>query len=226
MNIFRELAYILRKTGIALFLFHLFITFSDQGLTQLMQTELNSKNGVGPLIWVYGLISLFLSLLSPLITILLVLAAKQSLGVLQFLGRNLNQLFIEEMRASGKALLWSIPLILPGVWKFIEFTFVPFVVIKDPDYALGKLDALRTSSLITRKYFFRLIGILFLFSVFFPLILTSFDEYKVPWNHLFLAPLIIFIEMCLSILLVLKLSQIFDSYTGGKNGTHIQLETN
>jgi hypothetical protein len=60
----------------------------------------------------------------------------------------LKPLTIESLRAMGKALLWSFLLIVPGLIKYIRFTFVPYIVLFEQDYRDGKVDALERSEVL------------------------------------------------------------------------------
>ena len=68
-------------------------------------------------------------------------------------------LTIESMRALSTILLWMLALILPGIYKLIRFSFVPMVVLTDPQYSSGKVDPLRRSEAICRGYTVLIIAI-------------------------------------------------------------------
>lgn len=60
---------------------------------------------------------------------------------------------------------------------------VPFVVTGSQRYDEGKIDALQASAGVFRKHWFKITGILILFHLFIPLILTSlFDSYRLLWK--------------------------------------------
>lgn len=68
--------------------------------------------------------------------------------------RSLNQILkdygkdtaAEMLRASALTLLWSLLFIIPGIFKYLRWSFVPFVVIANPRYAKGEIDALSESN--------------------------------------------------------------------------------
>ena len=66
-------------------------------------------------------------------------------------------LFVEGLRMTAYVILWSLLLILPGIYKQIRYLFVPFVVLLDPQYQQGKVDALERSSLLTVGVFWWLV---------------------------------------------------------------------
>ncbi len=61
------------------------------------------------------------------------------------------QVFIEYFRASLRILLWSLFLILPGLYKYTRLAFVPLIAQFDPEYLAGNKDALKTSENLTKN---------------------------------------------------------------------------
>jgi hypothetical protein len=57
---------------------------------------------------------------------------------------------IESIRALGMTLLWMLALILPGVFKYLRYCFVPYIVLADPEYEKGNVDALERSNELIR----------------------------------------------------------------------------
>jgi len=110
-------------------------------------------------------------------------AVQSHLSMESFFKRYSNQVYIETLRAWGKTLLWSLLLILPGMWKYIEYIFVPFVVTESQPYQEGQEDALKASSHIVRKNFLKVFAVIILFHLFIPLLLTAFfDQYRLLWD--------------------------------------------
>lgn len=68
-------------------------------------------------------------------------------------------LFVEGLRMTGHILMWAILFVVPGLYKQIRYIFVPFVVLFDPEYKNGKVDALSQSSELTKGVFWILTGI-------------------------------------------------------------------
>lgn len=100
-----------------------------------------------------------------------------------FLKKNLNQIYIESLRSWGKTLLWSLLLILPGFWKYIELSLVPFVVTSSAKYDEGKEDALKKSAEIVHRHWLQILGVFFLFHLLIPLMLSAlFDSYRSLWK--------------------------------------------
>ena len=116
-------------------------------------------------------------------TALFALSTIADVALGDFFKKYLNQIFIESLRAWGKTLLWSLLLVLPGVWKNLELSLVPFVVTSSEKYDEGKLDALKASTIVFRRHWFKILAVLFIFHLFVPLILTSlFDSYRLIWK--------------------------------------------
>jgi fumarate reductase subunit C len=66
------------------------------------------------------------------------------------LQKYVKPLTIENLRALAKMLLWSLLLLLPGLYQLIKLSFVSFVVLFDPKYHSGQVDALAESGRLTR----------------------------------------------------------------------------
>jgi hypothetical protein len=60
----------------------------------------------------------------------------------QVLKRLVAPLTIETLRALARILLWACLFIVPGMYWYLRYQFVSYVVLFDPSYAQGKVDAL------------------------------------------------------------------------------------
>lgn len=192
----------LRKIGIHLFILTVIGTTLDQWITQRMEDLLMSSEGVGAGIWLYGAISLVISLTYPLAGTLLVLSVIKNESLPQFFKKHFQQNLIEEMRAWGIAMLWSLALVIPGLIRFLRYLFVPFVVTLDPAYERGEKDALKESLKLSRGRLLPLIGLFIGFSIFAPGLLTVADEWKMIWKTPVQALMICFVEMLLNLCLI------------------------
>jgi hypothetical protein len=200
---------VLKKVGVILLGITVLSLLTDQWLTGQMESLLSDPEGTSNKIWLYGFLSLVLSLLYPLSTLALTIASLNSENVWGFLGKNLGFLIKEQLRAWGQVMLWSLLLILPGIYKFIQLMLVPFVVCLDPAYAQGKTDALKTAKLISQGQRLKLLGLLALFVVIFPVLITLADEYRSFFRTPLSALLICFVEMLLNLSFALLLWTIF-----------------
>ncbi|OQW50856.1 MAG: hypothetical protein A4S09_11050 [Proteobacteria bacterium SG_bin7] len=64
--------------------------------------------------------------------------------------KNLIPLTIESLRALGKTILGFVLFIIPGLYFYVRYSQVPFVVIFSDAYKAGKADALKLSSYLTQ----------------------------------------------------------------------------
>lgn len=164
----------------------------DQLISLALENELRSPDGAGPKIWYLASGSLLNSLIFPWITNLLLLFSwdrqnnKDSTSWLiswsTFAQKFGSQSLIESLRAWGKCIMYSLLLILPGLWKFLEYSFIPWIVCCDKKYDQGDVDALEKSTRLFRRVWFRMLMVVFIFVILVPLILTdSFEQYRLIW---------------------------------------------
>jgi hypothetical protein len=192
-------------------------TIAEQLLMSQIEAELLSHEGAGPLLWIYIGLSALMSVILPVVSFLFIVAALGSKPVISTFLENLEQLVIENLRALGKELLWGFLFILPGVMKYVQYSFINFIVLLDPDYQVGERDALATSQKLVNKRFFRVFSLVILFMLITPLFFAAFDEYSVFFMHPFSAVVIAAAETLTSILFVLLLLRQWES----AHGTHV-----
>lgn len=172
--------------ALPLFLLVVLSSNIDQYLNLKIEGAIKDPQGAEKLLYVFGFLSILSSVIFPVfltVTALYAVSASRLLTLPEFMKKNLNQVFIEMLRAWGKTLLWSLLFILPGLWKYLEYTFVPYVVTTSKRYNDGELDALQASAHIVRKNVFKVIGVLLLFHLFIPLMMAAvFDAYRLLWE--------------------------------------------
>jgi len=190
---------VLRKIGIPLFILTVIGTMLDQLITVKMEGLLMDPQGTSPLVWVFGALSLVLGLTYPLATLFLILSSQQEKPVPAFFAHFFEQGVIEQMRSWGKAMLWSFLLIIPGLIKFVQYIFVPFIVCFDPAYQRGEKDALKQSQALAHGKMIQLFLLFFTFTLLIPGTLTAFDEWKLIWQTPLSALFICLIEMLLNL---------------------------
>lgn len=193
-----QILQILKKIGLPLFVVTILGTTADQWVTLKLEDQLMAPDGTGPLIWWFGSLSIILNLIYPMVTLLISLSAMSSEKITLFLKQHGNQTLIEQMRAWGKSMLWSLLFILPGLIQFFRFVFVPFIVCFDPEYKNGTIDALEKSKTLSKGKLLPIVGLFALFAVALPALLTAVDDYKVLWKTPLGALAICFIEMTLN----------------------------
>lgn len=188
VNFFKENLRVFRNAALPLFGLVIVSNSIDQYLSLQVEQALQNPLGATQQVYFFGFLSILSSIIFPVFLITLALFpfsqdpnVKGNLG--SFLDKYLNQMFIESLRSWGKTLLWSLFFIVPGIWKYLEFCMVPFIVTSSKKYDIGALDALDASSTIFRHRWKKVLSILFLFHLFIPLVLTAlFDSYRVLWK--------------------------------------------
>lgn len=110
-----------------------------------LQELIMSREGLTPEIWVYACIQIVLTFVTEAFIFMMAAQALSSFQTPLAFWRHLNQFLIESIRSWGKILLGLICFIIPGLILFLRYLLVPFVVVYDPRYDQGKVDALEQS---------------------------------------------------------------------------------
>ena len=118
---------------------------------------------------------------------------------------------------------WGFLLIVPGLVRFLQFSFVPFVVYLDPAYEKGVCDALKESTQKVNRRFFWVFWIVLFFTALIPLCLSGFDEWSLLLRHPLSASLLCGLDVLLSVFSFLLLLRQWEK-TGEFYGTDVQLE--
>ncbi len=108
----------------------------------------------------------------------------------------------EQMRATGSSLLWGMLFILPGFVRYFQLLFVPMVALAHPQYAQGEIDALTVSRKLVRTQWKKLLGLVIVFTIILPVLLSSFDEYKIFSRSLWTALPLSLLESFLSLIFI------------------------
>lgn len=159
-----------------LILVFFFGRFFDQWLSDQTFVAMNAKSGGVQLLIVMASLTFISSAFFPLLATLFI-----------FMGWRLRdapfwpsftQMVKEQLRAFGSIMNWSLLLILPGLWKMLEYVLVPWVVALDPNYERGEVDALKES----RRLFYRMwpwiLGYAFVYMILIPFVLMALDGYR------------------------------------------------
>ncbi|MEN0057952.1 MAG: hypothetical protein AAGB31_03895, partial [Bdellovibrio sp.] len=132
MSFFSENLQVFKKVFLPLFVLVVLSGNIEMYLNMQIEGILRSPEGSPQFAYVLGFISILNAILFPVLTLAIALYAfnqlrssPETLG--RFLKRHLNQLYIETLRYWGKSLTWSLLFILPGLWKYVEYSMVPFV---------------------------------------------------------------------------------------------------
>jgi len=207
---------IFKRIGLPLYVLTLVYSSLDQLLTINTEAALYNPEGSTSWVWAYGFVSLLIGILFPILGSLVVIYGAQSpnaneKGLWEYVLDHLNQMGIEVLRSWGMTLLWSLIFILPGLWKYIEYTMIPFVVTRSRRYDRGEQDALCASTQIVRQNLFRVLGVLLVFHLVVPSILTVFfDDFRLIWRTPVSAALLTLLDVYLFIFSTQLLLEIFE----------------
>ncbi|AHI05830.1 hypothetical protein BDW_06620 [Bdellovibrio bacteriovorus W] len=188
MNFFAQNLRVFKTSFWPLFALVVISSSVDHFLTFEVEKAMTHPQGVQPEIFVFGSLSVILGLLFPVLISLTAIygilrSKNQNLEVGDFFAKFSSQTFIENLRSWGKILTWGLLLILPGVWKVLQYCFVTFVVTCSKAYDDGNVDALQYSAKVFKKHKLKTLGIMFLFTILIPIIMTTlFDGYKLLWK--------------------------------------------
>lgn len=177
----------LKSSFLLIFLATLIFRIVDQFTTKQIEAIIRSSDGISSSIWFWGGLSLFLSILFPTLVAVISLYALKNNSLRKFgsfLGNNLELSILETMRAYGISILWGFLFIIPGLIKMSYYYLTTFVVLFLPEYAEGKVDALKKSEEISKHHWVTLNMLVTLFYLVIPVITsTVFDEYTVFDKH-------------------------------------------
>lgn len=215
-SFFAEHLRILRAVGLPLLILLNLSALVDQSLTLRLEDVLQGSDGPGAEVWFIAAASLLNSLLFPaLVSALALFGLFQSRGwtnsLPDFLGRIVNSLYIETLRAWGSALRWALLLILPGLVRLFQLAFIPLIVAAHRGYDEGRADALRTSTAYVNRRWFRLSLLMLVFQLLLPLTLTQLLD---PWKSFYETPhtavLVSLVDLVIVVLFTQLLFALFD----------------
>ena len=216
----------LKKNILLLWLLQILSTFADQKITREIERHLSSSEK-SPELWFFIPSSILLNLWFPTLITLLVLfeAWKRRTDQAQsrslYLKNNLGYSLKETLRVWGKTLGWSLLLVLPGLYKILEFSLVPFIVVLHPNYHNGSVDALSTSAQLAKGRRLKIAVVLAFSVLIFPVFFSQFDKIRHFETHPLTASLFCLLEVIVSTGLVLSLFGIFER---SLRESHISME--
>lgn len=217
MNFFTENLQTFKKIALPLFTLAILSNNVDQYLNMQVEEALRDPSGIQKSILIYGFLSIFFNIVFPVLMTTLALFSlfslkSKAMSLSGFFDKHLNQIFIETLRAWGKTLLWSMVFLLPGIWKYLHYSLVPFVVAGSPLYREGRVDALQASASIVSKHRVKVLGIFILFHLFIPIVLSAlFDAYRLIWKTPLASLLLSLLDTYLLIISTHLLFNIFTS---------------
>lgn len=192
---------------------------SEQWIARQIQNQLAGAPGAW--LYLYGFFSLIFSLLFPsLLALILGFGLKKSFRIQKGLvspQAEMNQLLIETTRSWGQILGSLLLLIVPGLIRYLQLIFVPYVVLFSKEYSQGRRDALRRSSEIFHKNLFRTLAVLVVLQLFLPALISAvFQEHKSYLDHPFSALAIAGIDTLVVLFLGQGLFLIFQKESEGE----------
>jgi hypothetical protein len=218
----RNLLLILKRVGGYILVITWLSTLAEQILTSRIENELGSMDGASIWIWLYGIASMLISTIEPCVVLVLCLACLRSDFKWQKSLSYFLQLVKESCRAMGHSIWWGLLLVVPGIIRFLQFSFIPFVIFFDAEYSLGKKDALKESTKLVNKRFIPVLLIVLLFTVGLPFILSSLDEWSLILKHPFTALGLVLVDGFMTVLSILLLLRQWEK----SHGAHVQLAAN
>lgn len=199
MNFIRQNRLLLQRAFLPILLLTLIGSSLEYYTTQRLQEILRSTEGLHPSLYLFILLSLIIGLLFPLTASLFgFVALKNNLedslvpqttlpqkkdSLTTQVCANFEQLCIETLRCWGSIITWGLFLFVPALVRYFQLQAVPLIVLLDPAYAEGKIDALEASRKFVHSNAFKILVLLFVFHLFLPMLLTVlFDQYTVIWQ--------------------------------------------
>ncbi len=67
-----------------------------------------------------------------------------------FAKKYIKPLTAESLRALAMTILWTLVFIVPGIFKYVRYFLVGYVVVADPEYEAGNVDALKESNRLVK----------------------------------------------------------------------------
>lgn len=160
----------------ALFFISYIVAFQLQAFLQSRFTETvvsSSEMSLGFWGYLLGLLSLALLIKPVMIGLWLWQNSNRSpSGSLRLLSFAIK----EGMRSVGSVLLWTLLLIIPGVIRYFQLFWVSWVVYLNPEYRLGRIDALKQSKKIWSEHKFLTIVLILVFEGFVAILIEAFGK--------------------------------------------------
>lgn len=198
----REHRVAIRKVGASMLIISFLTLWFHQLIDQTLNTQLSHvmQKESSPLVLVaFGLFlnSLLIIWILPMIYLV---------GLQKFHPETINvPLFTkisdytrEWLRGIGDASLWMFLLLLPGLLRWVDYLFLPFVCFFDSEYHAGRTDALKKCRSLIRGYRIKVWSLWVGFGFLLPLLITGlFGDYESLREHPISGSLLVFLEALL-----------------------------
>lgn len=214
-NVFKHLAN-LKLFLVPILIFFWISSIFEQFLVRQIERLINSADPSTLSLILYGALHLLNGIIFPTLVSVLVLSRLRNAHQIpaaasyKIEASPFEQLFIETLRSWGMTIWWFFVLILPGLYKFIAYSYVPYIVFLNPAYDHGQIDALKASEQQFRRRWMATTLVFIVFYFVFPIMLSSFlDSYRDFNNTPFLAILVSALNGLISLLAFLLLAEMF-----------------
>ncbi len=162
----------------------LFVTHSlcEQFLMKKLEFSLRESQNTNLDLFFYGSLNLINSLFFPALISLFTIFYLKNPSWWFFLtirSTDIESFIIESLRSWGKTIWWGFLFILPGFYKFLSYSYVPFIVLLEKKYDQGLVDALKESERIFLSRKWASLSTLLFFQMILPIMLSSLlDSYQ------------------------------------------------
>lgn len=193
----------------------LFVTNSlcEQFLMQKLEFSLRQSQNTNLDLFFYGSLNLLNSLVFPALISLFTIFYLKNPSQWFFLSiksSDIESFIIETLRSWGKTIWWGFLFILPGFYKFLSYSYVPFIVLMEKKYDQGLVDALKESERIFLSRKWASLSTLLFFQIILPIMLSSLlDSYRNFSENPWLAILSSVLQGTLSLVGFLVLMEIY-----------------
>lgn len=186
----------------------------DQMFNENIEAKLRSIDGADYTLWIFAGFSLLLSLIIPWIIqalgLQIYIRSENANESFYKIKTNLNLIAIESLRAWGKMVVYSLFFILPGLWKYLQYQFIPWIVCFSKSYSRGEVDALKASESFFKKAWGRVMALSLFFLVILPLALSlGFDQNQFFWANPLFSVLYHALEALIHILFIQIMTNLF-----------------
>ncbi len=208
LSIFQQWKFVLKRRALWLIPWGLSSVAVDQWVTGQLEELIRSPQGVDYRVWLVGTFSILISMIFPIMSLLMTYSAFKETKIIDFIKAKISSVFREILKSWGLSMLWSFFLIIPGLLKFLRYSFVPLIVCFDDSYEEGKVDAIEKSSKISKGMMIPMGLLFFSFTILIPVVLTLFGEYRLLDTHLLTGSSVAILQSAIEVfylLLILKL---------------------
>lgn len=208
-SILQQWLFVLKKRAIWLMPWGLISVAADQWVTGGLEDLIRSPQGIDYRVWIFGALSIFISMVFPIMSLLLTYSAFSELKLKDFLVAKTSSAFKEILKSWGLSMLWSFFLIVPGFLKFLRYSFVPLIVCFDESYSGGTVNATEKSSKISKGMMLPLGLLFFSFMIIIPTLMTLFGEYRILDTHLWAGSAVAILQSLIEVFYLLLIFKLY-----------------